>query len=158
MRHRGIKTGGPPVASAVAAPAEQHEAFFEEFTLHENSLDGAVHVDASCDNVWKILTQLDLLQKLAPHLHLTTDGGQKTAEKRGDVVNYSIDKPAGPATGQFILASPVPFIEDLPGEDEARLQVIHALAAGTTSNLRRSVWRAVPSGQRGPVPRSPRCR
>jgi hypothetical protein len=107
----GIKTGGPPGASAVAAPAEEHEAFFEKFTLHESSLEGAVHVDAACNNVWKVLTQIDLLQKLAPHLHLTTNGGQKTAEKRGDVVNFSIDKPAGPATGQFILASPVPFIK-----------------------------------------------
>jgi hypothetical protein len=99
----------PTLASAADSKTEQHEPFFEKFTLNETSLTGAIHVDAPCENSWKALTQLDMLQKLGPHLHLTTSNGLKSAEKRGDVVDYMVEKPNGKVTGQFVLASPVPF-------------------------------------------------
>jgi hypothetical protein len=87
----------------------QWEPFFEKFTLNQTSLTGGIHIAAPCSVSWKVLTELTSLQKLGPHLHLTTEGGLKSAEKRGDLVHFSVDKPNGITTGTFVLASPVPF-------------------------------------------------
>jgi hypothetical protein len=105
-----ILAGASACSSAVSTEETgQYEPFFEKFKLNETSLTGGIHIAAPCSISWKVLTQLDTLQKLGPHLHLTTENGLKSAEKRGDLVHFSVDKPNGTTTGTFILASPVPY-------------------------------------------------
>jgi uncharacterized protein YndB with AHSA1/START domain len=78
------------------------------FVLNDTSLTAKAEVAAPCGNVWDVLTRIDLLQKWAPHLHLSTLADQKTAEKRGDVATFKTDKGSHQVTGMFVLASPVP--------------------------------------------------
>src|SRR5689334_5659666 len=100
--------------AAMAAQAEEKKGSADEwagignFVLYPTSLMAQADVAAPCERVWDVLTRLDLLQKWAPHLHLASTTGQARAEKRGDLVAFSSDKPSGQVTGQFILASPVP--------------------------------------------------
>jgi hypothetical protein len=84
-------------------------AGFGPFTLNELSLTGTVEVNSDCTKVWGVLTELEKMQKLAPHLSLNSPTGQKTAEQRGDVVRIAVQKSNGIMTGQFVLTTPVPY-------------------------------------------------
>lgn len=91
------------------ADGDENWSGFGPFTLNELSLVGSVEVNAHCKDVWRVLTELDKMQNLAPHLALHSLDGQKIAEHRGDVVRVSVQKAKGIMTGQFVLTTPVPF-------------------------------------------------
>jgi hypothetical protein len=82
---------------------------FEPFTLNDLSLVGRVSVDAPCMEAWKVLTEIDRMRTLAPHLGLHSATGQRTAEQRGDAVRVKVQKAHGIMTGEFVLTTPVPF-------------------------------------------------
>lgn len=96
-------------AGMVYATENDNWPGFGPFTLNDLSLTGSVEVNSDCVGVWGTLTELDKMQKLAPHLGLNTPNGQKTAEQRGDVVRISVQKRNGIMTGQFVLTTPVPY-------------------------------------------------
>jgi len=95
--------------AAGQAYASEWDDSFGPFTLNTVSLAGSVEVNAPCLESWKVLTEIDKLQKLAPHLGLAAVDGQKTAEHRGDVVRVKTQKLNGVMTGEFVLTTPVPF-------------------------------------------------
>jgi hypothetical protein len=133
-----VVTGSAATGAVAAAEAEeQHEPYFDKFALHENSLTGGVHIDADCKKVWEVMTTIDLLQKWAPHLHLTSINNQKTATQRGDAVNFRVERMSGTGTGQFILASPVPF---------HRVQAVVVPQKGPW--IRIQEWNMVPEGDK----------
>lgn len=77
-----------------------------KFKLYDTALEGNYHINANCQTVWGVLTQVDKLRELAPHLNITSH--LKVAEKRGDYVNVAVTKPRGTARLKFVLLSPVP--------------------------------------------------
>jgi hypothetical protein len=105
------------IGASVTLPgrAEEQKAGSDEwagignFVLNDSSLLAKAEVAAPCNKVWDVLTRIDLLQKWAPHLHLTATTDKDRAENRGDVVAFSTDKGSHRLTGLFVLASPVPY-------------------------------------------------
>src|SRR4051794_1601546 len=97
------------LAAGQTLAAEQWDDSFGPFTLNSMSLTGSIKVNAPCLESWKVLTEIDKLQKLAPHLGLSDPTGQRTAEHRGDVVRVKTQKLSGVMTGEFVLTTPVPF-------------------------------------------------
>lgn len=82
------------------------------FVLNESSLKASVDVNAPCSEAWSVITNLEKLRTLAPHLGLHTTNGQLTAERRGDVVAIDVDKGNGQRLkGEFVLTTPVPFFQ-----------------------------------------------
>jgi hypothetical protein len=78
----------------------------DPFELHPTSLKAVVKVNAHCDRVWDVLTVVEKLKILAPHLNITSP--VERAHERGDYVNTIVDKGDHTAKGKFILTSPVP--------------------------------------------------
>jgi hypothetical protein len=140
MKARGILGAAVAMMMGVSVPAFagaiEDEPFFSKPTLNDLSLNMSIQVDANCSESWKVLTQIEKLQKLAPHLGLTANGGQTSAEKRGDVLNFAMQKPTGIVTGQFVLASPVP---------NARVQAVVVPDKGPWMRIQQ--WDLQPQGE-----------
>jgi len=96
-------------AGTAYATENENWAGFGPFTLNALSLTGSVEINSDCTEVWGTLTELEKMQKLAPHLGLNSPTGQKTAEHQGDVVRVAVQKRNGMMTGQFVLTTPVPY-------------------------------------------------
>ena len=122
-----------------AFAASDDAPYFGRFTLNDTSLTGSIQVDAPCVESWKVLTEIDKLQTLAPHLGLSAPppGTQKVAEKRGDLVNFATKKAQGIVTGQFVLASPVP---------NARVQAVVVPDRGPWMRIQQ--WDLQPDGEK----------
>lgn len=96
------------LASTAFAGSGDDAPYFGKFTSNPMSLTASIKVDAPCSASWAVLTELDKLRSLAPHLNLSTENNKKVADKRGDFVYFKVKKSDHMATGKFILTSPVP--------------------------------------------------
>lgn len=79
----------------------------EPFTLHDTALQATMHVNSHCNQVWDVLTIIEKLQELAPHLNITSPVVR--AHERGDYINTAVIKEDHVARGKFVLLTPVPF-------------------------------------------------